>query len=228
MASLAQALGSTIGRKYVMAITGLIWAGFLVSHLTANLLLLASDDGAAFNTYAYSLMSLGPLLWVAEGFLAATFLIHVYNAVKITMEKRAARTSRYQVTANAGGPSRKTIASMSMIYTGGLLFVFMILHLKGFKFGTEYTTTVDGTEMRDLYRLVVETYQDPIKVGVYLVMMVVLGLHLRHAVWSAFQSLGVSNQKYLALAEKGGYAFALLVALGFFLIPLAIFLGVGQ
>ncbi len=228
MASLAQALGSTVGRKYVMAVTGLIWVGFLATHLAGNLLLLAPDSGQAFNRYAHSLVELGPLLWVAEAFLALTLVVHIYNAVKISLAKRLARTERYQVSANAGGKSRKTIASISMIYTGGLMALFIALHLKGFKFGEEYTTKIDGEEMRDLYRLVVESYQQPEIVGFYLFMMVVVGVHLRHAVWSAFQSLGLANPKWLGLIEKAGFAFAVLVSGGFFIIPIAIFLGVGQ
>ena len=228
MATLAQAMGSTIGRKYVMAVTGLIWAGFLVSHLTANLLLLAPDGGAAFNTYAHGLASLGPLLWAAELFLLVTLVTHVYNAVQINMAKRAARSSRYQVSANAGGSSRKTIASLSMVYTGGLIAVFLVLHLISFKWGTYYEVEVDGVMMRDLKRLVVESYQNPLQVGAYMLMMLILGLHLRHAIWSAFQSLGLGNPKWMGAVEKGGYAFAVLVALGFFVIPIAIFFGVGQ
>ena len=92
--------------------------------------------------------------------------------------------------------------------------LFIALHLKGFKFGEEYTTKIDGEEMRDLYRLVVESYQQPEIVGFYLFMMVVVGVHLRHAVWSAFQSLGLANPKWLGLIEKAGFAFAVLVSGG--------------
>ena len=228
MSSLAQSLGSTVGRKVVMAVTGLIWAGFLVTHLTANLLLLAPDNGDAFNGYAHKLAELGPLLWLAELGLLVALAVHIYNAAMVTLAKRAARSTRYEVSASAGGKSRKTLSSISMIYTGALLALFLVLHLLAFKWGTYYETTVGGVAMRDLKKLVVETYQDPVKVGVYMLMMVVLGLHLRHAMWSAFQSLGLSNQKWLGVVEKGGYAFAILISLGFFIIPIAIFLGVGQ
>ncbi len=228
MASLVQSLQTSVGRKYVMAITGLIWAGFLVSHVIANLLLLAPDGGEAFNNYAHGLASLGPLLWVAELFLLATLVLHIYNAVQVNMAKRAARASRYMVSADAGGPSRKTLASLSMIYTGGIIGAFMVVHIKMFKFGEELEVTYGDTTMRDLYSIVVEAYQNPLWVGAYCAVMVVLGLHLRHAIWSAFQSLGLYNDKWMPLIEKAGMAFAVLVAAGFFVIPVGIFFGVGQ
>lgn len=228
MASLAQSLSSSVGRKYVMAITGLIWAGFLVTHLTANLLLLAPDQGEAFNNYAYKLASFGPLLWVGELFLLLTLAAHIFNATRINAEKRLARLRTYQVSADAGGKSRKTAASLSMIYTGGVLAVFLVVHVWMFKFGPHYDVTYDGVVMRDLKKVVVEAYSNPLWVLLYCFVMGVLGMHLRHAVWSAFQSLGINNEKWLPVIEKAGFAFAIAVAFGFFIIPIGIFLGVGQ
>jgi len=228
MSSLGQALGSTVGRKYVMAVTGLIWAGFLATHLIANFLLLAPDGGAAFNLYAHKLAELGPLLWVAEGFLLVAMVVHIYNAAMVTLAKRAARSHRYAVSANAGGKSRKTLASISMVYTGAVIGIFLVVHIWMFKFGADYQTVVDGVAMRDLKKLVVETYENPAKAGAYMVVMAVLGLHLRHAIWSAFQSMGLSSPKWMGVVEKAGLAFAIAVSAGFFILPLAIFLGVGQ
>jgi len=228
MQGLVQAFGSTTGRKYVMAVTGLAWFGFLITHLTANLLLLAPDGGEAFNNYAYGLASLGPLLWVAELGLLVLLLLHVYMANMVHMAKVKARQSRYAVTANAGGASRKTMASMSMIHTGRVLFLFLLFHLWSIKFGTEYEVTYDGVVMRDLHRLMVEQYSNPIYVVGYLVIMVVLGFHLRHALWSACQSLGLNHPKWTPIIEKVGLGAAIAMAAGFFIIPIAMFLGVGQ
>ena len=228
MQGLVQAFGSTTGRKYVMAVTGLAWFGFLITHLAANLLLLAPDGGEAFNNYAYKLASMGPLLWVAEAGLAAMLLLHVYQAQRVTMAKNAARTSAYAVAANAGGASRKTLSSMSMIYTGRVLFLFIAFHLWSVKFGTEHQVTYDGVVMRDLHKLVVDQFSDPLYVGGYLLIMVVLGVHLRHALWSACQSLGLNHPKWTPLIEKVGLASAIAMAAGFFIIPIVIFLGVGQ
>jgi len=227
MSSLVKALSTSIGRKYVMAVTGLFWTGFLVSHLAANLLMLLDDGGEAFNRYANALAALGKFLYLAEALLAVTLIVHIYNAVHVTLEKRAARVRRYQVTASAGGASRKTLASMSMIYTGLILGIFIPIHIWMFKFGAYYEITYGEDTMRDLKRVVVEAFEDPLKVGVYCVVMVLFGLHLRHAVWSAFQSLGLNNAKWLPIIEKSGFALAIALAAGFFVIPVGIFLGVG-
>ena len=228
MQNLLQSLNSTTGRKYVMALSGLALFGFLLTHVSANLLLLAPDQGRAFNLYAHGLAELGPLLYVAELGLLGLLALHVFTAARLQIGKRLARTQRYAVSARAGAPSRVTVASLSMAYTGLLLLAFLVLHIKGFKFGTEYTVTYDGVPVRDLKRLVVETYENPAWVGGYMAMMVVLGLHLRHGLWSAAQSMGLNHPKWQPLLEKAGLAAAVLMALGFFVIPIAIFLGVGQ
>lgn len=230
MKGLIQAFGSTTGRKYVMAATGLAWFGFLIGHLTANLLLLAPDGGHAFNGYAHKLAELGVGLYAIEAVLAILLIVHIYNAARINIAKRMARASRYAVTASAGGASRKTVSSLSMIYTGAIILLFLAFHLWSVKYGTSYVIEYnnDGVVMRDLKKLMVEQYSDLRYVIGYQVIMVVLGLHLRHALWSAFQSLGLNHPKWMPTIEKVGYAVAVLMALGFFVIPIAIYLGVGR
>jgi succinate dehydrogenase / fumarate reductase, cytochrome b subunit len=228
MQGLVQAFSSTTGRKYVMAVTGLAWFGFLVGHLIGNFQLLLPDGGHAFNAYGHKLVSLGPLLYAVEAVLAVLMITHVYQATKITMAKKAARQDRYAVTANAGGASRKTIASMSMFHTGRVILLFLLFHIWSVKLGTEYEVTYDGVVMRDLHRLMVEQYSDPLYLIGYMVIMLVLGFHLRHAIWSAAQSLGLNHPKWTPIIEKAGLVFAIAIGAGFFIIPIAIFLGVGQ
>ena len=228
MQALLRSFGSTTGRKIVMGLTGLLWFGFLLTHLAANLLLLVPDEGKAFNLYAHGLAQLGPLLYLAELGLLGALGLHVFTAARLQIGKRLARTQRYAVSASAGGPSRLGVASLSMAYTGLLLLAFLVVHLKGFKFGPETMVSYDGLEVRDLKFLVVQTYQDPLWVAGYMGVMVVLGIHLRHGLWSAAQSLGVSHPRWAPLLERTGSGAAVLMALGFFVIPIAIFVGVGQ
>ena len=136
------------------------------------------------------------------------------------LQNRKARPVAYAAKQNAGGPSKKTLASSTMIFSGVLALLFVPLHIYGFKFGTYYdSTTHPGT--RDLARLVVEEFQSPFLVGWYVFAMVVLGFHAFHGIGSAFESLGVSlNQR--AWLKNGGRALALLIFAGFTIIPLGI------
>ena len=128
------------------------------------------------------------------------------------------------MSGNAGGASRKTLASRSMILSGIVLLVFVPVHVWMFKFGPGiaqgYSTSVGGERLRDLYRLVAEWFQDPLVVGAYVAVMLLLGTHLRHGFWSAFQSLGATNPKYMPLINAVGVLFAVLMAVGFLLLPI--------
>ena len=116
-----------------------------------------------------------------------------------------------------------------MIYTGIVLLVFVVVHIKTFKYGPgsqgekEYTSVVNGVEMRDLHKLVMETFQDPVYVGFYAIAMVLLGLHLSHAIWSAFQSIGFYHPRYTPVLYTGGRVLAFLIAAGFFIVPVWIY-----
>jgi succinate dehydrogenase / fumarate reductase cytochrome b subunit len=132
----------------------------------------------------------------------------------------------YKVT-GAGKPSRKSPGSTTMIYTGIVVFVFLILHLKTFKFGPDiadgYVVQISGESMRDLYRLVVEVFSNKWYVLWYVMAMIPLGLHLSHGFWSAFQSLGAYHPRYTPVLYAAGYAFAVAIAGGFLIIPLWIY-----
>jgi len=202
--------GSSIGRKQLVAVSGLLLCGFLVSHLLGNLLLLAGPD--AFNLYSYKLFALGPLLYVIEAVLALIFLVHMYLAVRITMEnKRAA--GKYAVKKRTGRGT--TLMSITMPYTGLVLLVFLILHLMNLKFGTMYTTTVDGVEMRDIYKTTMEYFANPVSVGWYCVAMFCAAFHTAHGFSSAFQTLGWNHPKYYGKVKFIGYLYALLIGGGF-------------
>ncbi len=219
----SQIFSSTIGKKLILGITGLMWATFIVIHLLENLLLL-NPDPDPFNKWAHTLISLGPIIYVAELVLVLSLLFHIFYAVRVTWENNRARSISYVKTAGKGGVSKRGLATSSMIYTGILLFIFIVLHLLHFKYGSYYEYEVGGVVIRDLYRTVHEYFSDPLNVTYYIVMMSLLGLHLSHGVWSAFQSLGLNGPRFTPLMTKIGTGIAVFVAIGFIGIPLFVLL----
>jgi succinate dehydrogenase / fumarate reductase cytochrome b subunit len=218
MSSLLKFVSSSVGTKIVIGLTGLLFFGFLVTHLAGNLLILI--DPAGFNAYSHKLVS-NPLLPLAEIGLLAIFVIHAFKAIANVIRNQQARPVKYQQKKWAGGTSRKSVASSSMIVTGLTILLFVIIHLKHFKWGTEYVEAATGH--RDLARLVLETFVQPVWVAWYVAVMVLIGLHLRHGLGSAFQSLGLEHPRYNAWARATGIALAVIIAGGFILIPLWIF-----
>ena len=213
-----QAFNTSVGTKLLLALTGLALVGFLVAHLAGNLLLFFGPE--KFNDYSHALIS-NPLVIPAELGLVAIFLLHAIKAVLNVVSNRAARRVGYETKKWAGGPSRKSWASTSMIVTGLLTLVFVPLHLITFKYGPTY----DGAEagVRDLYRLVIEVFQSPWYVAYYVVMMVIVGLHLRHGVSSSLQSLGLIPARWTRAFLGAGIGLALVIGGGFVLIPLYIY-----
>jgi succinate dehydrogenase / fumarate reductase, cytochrome b subunit len=201
---------SSIGRKQLVAFTGLLLCGFLVSHLTGNLLLMVSSD--AFNLYAHRLFQLGGLLYVIEAGLALVFMLHLGLAIKLNLENWKAR-GKYQKKSSTGRGT--TFMSQTMWLTGLVLLVFLILHLRNLKFGTYYTTVVDGIEMRDLTRTTMEYFQNMTNVIWYVFAMVCAAMHTAHGFASAFQSMGWNHGKYFRFVKRLSYVYATLVGGGF-------------
>jgi succinate dehydrogenase / fumarate reductase, cytochrome b subunit len=211
-------LSSSIGSKLLIALTGLGLFIFLIGHLSGNLLFLFGP--AAFNEYSHTLVS-NPLVYVAEAGLAAIFLLHIYKTVRLYAGAQVARPVGYVRKEWAGGPSRKTWASTTMILSGIIVLAFVVLHLRKFKFGPWYETA-EG--IRDLYRLQIEIFSNPGYVAFYMLAMVVIGFHLWHGVPSIAQSLGIDHPKYSRRIIGIGRALAVLIAGGFFILPLYTFL----
>lgn len=221
----ASLLTTTVGKKVIMSVSGIALMLFLVVHLAGNLTLFAGGDGSLFNAYAYKLHSLGPLLYVAEAGLLAIFLFHVILAFQVVAEKKRARTGRYAVAATKGGPSHLTPASKSMIYTGIILLLFIPAHIWMFKFNAGQPMPVaelHGKEVKDIYTVVVEAFQNPAIAWGYATVMFLLGFHLRHGFWSSLQSLGAMSPKLSPLIYAAGLVFAVLLAGGFLILPLYI------
>lgn len=215
MSALMKFLTSSIGRKMSMALTGLLMILFLVAHLLGNLLVFAGAE--QFNHYSHALVS-NPLIYLAELGLVVLFVAHIASGISVFLRGRAARPEGYKQAQWAGATSHKSLSSATMILSGAFIAVFVPLHLWKFKFGAFYP----GPEgMRDIYRLVIEEFQNPFIVVFYVIGMVIIGFHLWHAFGSAFESLGMSYRRAL---RRFGHAVALVIAGGFLLIPIAIFM----
>ncbi len=211
---------SSVGKKVITGLTGMALMGFIIVHLIGNFTLFLGPG--AFNGYAHFLETVahGWLIYAFEAALILIFLFHIISAVTVAWtDKRAARDTGYKFGKNAGGKSRKTFSSVSMIYTGILLLVFVIGHIFMFKFNAGQPFEHDAG-MKNLYKVVVTAFKSPLFTGFTVVVMALLGFHLRHGFWSAFQSLGWANDKYLPVLEKIALVFALLMAVGFILIPI--------
>lgn len=226
MPKLLSALNSQVGRKIMTGVTGIGLMLFLIGHLGGNLTIFGSPD--AFNAYTDKLMSLGPLLYVIEAGLAFFFLYHTVLGVSIWLGKRKARPSGYDTYKTKGGPSHQSIASRSMIITGSIILIFLVLHIIHFKFGPEYTAMLNGEEVRDLRKLVIEEFQKPLIVAGYVGVLALAILHLSHGFWSAFTSLGMNHGERSKKVQVGAYAFAIIIMLGFIFIPLYIYFTGGE
>ncbi len=201
---------SSIGKKQIMALTGFGLVGFTMAHLLGNLLIFLGAD--AFNMYAYTLTS-NPLIYVAEAGLVAMFVLHLVLAVFLKIENSSARPQAYYVKKKTG--RGETFASVTMPYTGLVILVFIVLHLMNFKYGTHYTTMIDGLEVRDIFRTVVEYFANPLYVAWYVFAMIALGIHTSHGFQSMFQSWGVNHPKYTPTIHFVSLAYGLTVASGF-------------
>ena len=217
---------SSVGKKLVMAITALSLVMFVVVHLIGNLQLLRSSS-SSFNAYAHKLEGLGGVLYIAELGLLGIFITHFMIAITIVLKTKKARPIKYFVTKDLGGTSHKSLGSSTMIYTGIVMLVFIVVHLINFKFGPGiregYVKLVHGQEVRDLHRLVVEWFSKGWYVAFYTAVMTLLLLHLRHGFWSAFQSLGMNHAKYNKFIFAVGIFIAVAFSLGFLFIPIFIY-----
>lgn len=204
---------SSIGKKVLVAVSGLLLIGFLVVHLTGNLLLYAGDGGAAFGHYAERLEA-SPLLPFAELLLAALFVMHIALAIRVTMRNREARPVGYRQRSWHGG---RTPGSGSMIVTGLVVLVFLVVHLLDFRVAKESPL--------DLAEMVRTRLSSGVGFLIYVVGVGALTLHLSHAVQSSLQTLGANHPKYRRPVQVAGLLVALVLGLGFLSFPLVIFLG---
>lgn len=211
-------LSSSIGRKWIMAVTGLVLFGFVLGHMTGNLLVYLGPE--ALNEYGEFLREFlhGAGLWVARAALLAAVALHIWAAIGLSLENAAARPVGYRRVRHESS----TYASRTMIWGGPILALFIVYHLLHFTTGQAHPSFVHG----DVYHNVIVGFSNPIVVGVYVIAMLALGLHLYHGVWSMLQTMGLSHPRYDAMRKTAAAAFAAVVVAGNVSMPVAILTGI--
>ncbi len=207
---------SSVGKKVIMGVTGLVLVGFVVSHVVSNLLIFSGPEG--LDGYAAFLRSTGKLLWVARGGLILAAILHIDAAVQLTRRARAGRPAGYRKRV----PQASTWGARSMRWGGVLLLLFIVIHLLHFTFGTLHPTFPRFSHTT-VYANVVAGFSSVWWVVGYEVAMVALGFHLYHGVAAMAMSLGASHPRYTPLWRKVAAGLAVLVAAGFMVIPLAVY-----
>jgi succinate dehydrogenase / fumarate reductase cytochrome b subunit len=218
MPSRLRVFSTTVGTKILIGLTGLALFVYLILHIAGNLLVFAGP--ATFNNYSHTLLS-NPLLVPVEIGLLLIFIVHIWKAAGNYLSNRRARPVGYAERHSRGTPSRRSVASLTMILSGIWLLVFVVIHVRAFKYGPEY---VDPNGVRDLYRLEMENFSNPLTVVFYVLTMLVVGSHLWHGIVSGFQSLGAPNPSDAPRALATGKTIAVLIAGGFIVIAVWAFL----
>jgi succinate dehydrogenase / fumarate reductase cytochrome b subunit len=209
---------SSIGRKVVMAVTGAILFGFVLGHLIGNLQVFLGPE--AMNDYAVFLREVlhGWALWAVRVVLLAAAVLHIWAATSLTLESRSARAVGYREQKWR----ESTYASRTMRWSGVIVLVFVVYHLMHFTFGNAHPSFIEG----DVYHNFIAGFRSVPVSLFYIFAMILLGLHLKHGLWSMFQTLGVSHPRYMRWAHVGAWIFAALIVLGNILFPLAVLAGI--
>lgn len=210
---------SSVGTKLLIGLTGLALFLYMILHLAGNAIVFFGPE--TFNQYSHWLIS-NPLIVPIEIGLLLVFIAHIYKAVTMWMRNKAARPVGYQKKEWAGHKSRKSLSSSTMILSGLIIMVFVVIHVVQFRFGSYYLAA-GSDSIRDLYRTEVEVFQQPGWVALYVVATLLVGLHLRHGFSSAFQSLGLDHPKYTRRLVGLGIFFAILIGVGLAVIPIWVY-----
>jgi succinate dehydrogenase / fumarate reductase cytochrome b subunit len=208
---------SSPGKKAIMAATGLIWVAYLITHMLANLLVFQGPEN--INAYSAFLHGTGGALWAARLVLVAALVLHVVAAVQLADRRRQARPVGY---ARGNDPQVSTLAARTIRWGGALILLFLVYHILHFTVGSAHPGFVEGNP----YHNVATGFRNIFVVALYVVVMAFVGLHLYHGIWSGGRSLGLSPPSPHPLRRSVALALALLIWLGFSLIPIAVFAGV--
>jgi succinate dehydrogenase / fumarate reductase cytochrome b subunit len=223
-----QIFSSSIGKKYLMALSGLVLAGFVFVHMLGNLQLFLGQE--ALNAYAYKLQSIPAVLWGFRLFLLLATLTHVLTAILLVRENRAARPKP-----NADEKFvQATVASRSMGLTGSLLFAFIVFHVLHYTVRVthpeyqdmHYVLEKNGKEVHDVFTMIVVGFTGKWISATYIVCMAMLCLHLTHGVSSLFQTVGIRNTAWKARLDGIAIAYGWIIFIGFISVPMAVLMGV--
>lgn len=214
--AVARFYDSTIGKKAVMAVTGAVLFGFLILHMLGNLQVFLGP--AVMDHYAEALHGNAPLLWGTRIVLLVSVLLHTWAALQLSALKGAARPVAYVKSANV----QATIGSRTMMLSGPVIALFVIGHLLHLTTGTIHPHFV---ELR-AYENVVYGFSNPVASLLYIVAMICVGFHLRHGIWSMFQSLGFSHPRYTLMIRRFASVFSWVLIAGFISVPVSVLAGI--
>jgi succinate dehydrogenase / fumarate reductase cytochrome b subunit len=220
-------LTSSVGQKFIMAITGLALFLFVFGHMAGNLQVFLGPE--SLNRYGAFLHGLGDLLWLVRFGLLAMVVLHIWSAFKLTAENRAARPQPYARQELVAA----SYASRTMIWSGLIIAAFVIYHLLHFTAdvaavnltGKDFATLTDDQGRHDVYAMVVLGFRNPLVAGFYILAMTLLCLHLSHGVSAMFQSLGWKSPAYAPVIDCGARAVSWIIYLGYISIPLSVLIG---
>jgi succinate dehydrogenase / fumarate reductase, cytochrome b subunit len=221
---------SSLGKKYLMAVTGFLLFLFVIAHLIGNLQVFLGAE--AINRYGHFLQSNYELVWPARIGLLGLVGLHIWSAAKLSLENRAARPVSYATYQPVGS----TYASRTMLMSGLIVLLFIIYHLLHFTVqmqyinltGQNFETFIDSEKRHDIFKMLVVGFNNSWVSAFYILAMALLCLHLSHGLSSMFQSMGLKNETYRPLMDKGARVLAVLIFLGYTSIPVAILLGYGK
>ncbi len=212
-------LNSSIGKKFVMAITGSFLIIFLIIHLIGNITLFFGPE--AFNGYVKALDVIKPLIRVIEVVLLAAFIFHIFNGFRLWLENKRARPYEYKIN---GSSENSSVFSRTMFLSGSIIFIFLVLHLGTFFWRFNVHDPMNLASQHQYYKIVTHFFQYWWYVLIYVIAMVLLGFHLNHGFQSAFQTFGLNSKKYTPLIKKLGTIYAIIMAVGFASMPIYFFL----
>lgn len=214
---------SSVGRKMVVAITGVVLILFVIGHLLGNLQIYLGPEW--INAYSQHLRDLGPILWMIRAFLLASVILHIYFTILLAIENRRARPEAYRDRNYV----KASWASRHMVVSGLVVLAFIVFHLLHFtarKFNPQFPLLkLDLLNRYDVYSMMVYGFQNVYVSAFYVVGLFLLTLHLTHGSSSFFQSLGLNNQRLTPKLAIGGRIFAWLLFIGYVSIPIAVLLG---
>ncbi len=213
---------SSIGKKWIVALTGLVLVLFVIGHMLGNLQIFLGQE--TLNVYAEKLQSLGDLLWIIRGFLLVVILVHIFTTVRLAIQSAAARPQKYAVKKNIAAST----AAKTMLLSGLVLLAFIIFHILHFTAQTidpAWKTWHDAAGRHDVYNMMIAGFQSPLVSGFYILAVFLLCLHMSHGIQSFLQTLGGRTRGFAPAISKASVVIAWLTFLGYASIPTAVLLG---
>ena len=214
---------SSIGKKVVVAVTGICLMLFVLGHLLGNLQIYLGEE--QLNSYSQHLQDLGPLLWIVRIALLAIVVTHIVSTIQLALQNRAAKPQKYVIK----GYQRSTLASRTMVISGLIVLCFIIFHLLHFTFQVvhpEFRNLHDAQGRHDVYHMMIAGFRRPLISFFYVLGLFLLANHVSHGFQSVTQTLGINNRKISGLISNCGRIFSWFVFIGFVSIPATILLGI--